>query len=281
MRCLFCKEDSSNTKSIEHIVPESLGNKTFLLPVGYVCDKCNNYFARKVEKPFLEQLEMRLLRFQECIPNKKNKIPMVDGVWNGTYPIKIKREIKDEQIDNELIIPPELIEQIIFNESSPMHVIIPAFTNQNQIECNSIVSRFIAKIALEALAEKLKNIENSLEELIDDKHFDLIRNHARQGTTPNWPCNIRRIYDFDKKWNYNDGVIGQMIHESDFLPINFDVNALNNSSYIYTELYFVIALWGMEFTINMAGPEIESYKLWLKEHNYASHRHYGKNQGIL
>ena len=53
MRCLFCKKDSDETKSIEHIVPESLGNKSFVLPLGYVCDKCNNYFALRVEKPFM------------------------------------------------------------------------------------------------------------------------------------------------------------------------------------------------------------------------------------
>ena len=73
MRCLFCKQDSSNTKSVEHIIPESLGNKTLILPRGYVCDKCNNYFAIKVEKPFMELPEIRQLRFQELIPNKKIK----------------------------------------------------------------------------------------------------------------------------------------------------------------------------------------------------------------
>ena len=45
MRCLFCKQDSSSTKSVEHIIPESIGNKTLILPLGYVCDKCNNYFV--------------------------------------------------------------------------------------------------------------------------------------------------------------------------------------------------------------------------------------------
>jgi hypothetical protein len=56
MRCIFCKNDSSNSKSVEHIIPESLGNTTRTLPKGVVCDTCNNYFARKVEKPFLEAL---------------------------------------------------------------------------------------------------------------------------------------------------------------------------------------------------------------------------------
>ncbi len=37
-RCLFCLEDSSSSVSVEHIVPESLGNTTILLPRGFVCD---------------------------------------------------------------------------------------------------------------------------------------------------------------------------------------------------------------------------------------------------
>lgn len=40
--CIFCHKDSSNSKSIEHIIPESLGNKEHILPNGYVCDICNN-----------------------------------------------------------------------------------------------------------------------------------------------------------------------------------------------------------------------------------------------
>ena len=80
MRCIFCKKDSSETKSIEHIIPESLGNKSFVLPRGYVCDKCNNYFAREIERPFLEQMNVQLLRFEESIPNKKNRIPTIKGL---------------------------------------------------------------------------------------------------------------------------------------------------------------------------------------------------------
>ena len=90
MKCLFCKQSSTDTKSVEHVVPESLGNTKFILPLGYVCDKCNNYFAREVEKPFLELPELRLLRFQEGIPNKKNKMPTIDGLLNGNYRIKLK-----------------------------------------------------------------------------------------------------------------------------------------------------------------------------------------------
>jgi hypothetical protein len=51
MRCPFFKSDSTASRSIEHIIPESLGNMTQILPPGVVCDGCNNYFSRKVEGP--------------------------------------------------------------------------------------------------------------------------------------------------------------------------------------------------------------------------------------
>ena len=36
MRCIFCKKDSSNSRSVEHIPPESLSNEEHTLPAGIV-----------------------------------------------------------------------------------------------------------------------------------------------------------------------------------------------------------------------------------------------------
>ncbi len=72
-RCIFCGNDSSCSKSVEHIVPESFGNKSAILRKGIVCDKCNNYFARKVEQPFLESEPIRKLRQELQLENKKGK----------------------------------------------------------------------------------------------------------------------------------------------------------------------------------------------------------------
>lgn len=218
MKCLFCKQSSANTKSVEHVVPESLGNTKFILPLRYVCDKCNNYFAREVEKPFLELPELRLLRFQEGIPNKKNKMPAIDGVLNGNYQIKLKRKLSHNEVINEAEIAPEAMDNL-FNTSEKATIIVPAFTNEMLPPNNAITSRFLAKMALEALADKLKDVENSLEDLINDTQLNMIRNHARLGTIKNWPCSIRRIYGYNKIWEYFDGLHGQMVHESDFLLI--------------------------------------------------------------
>lgn len=75
MRCIFCKQDSSASRSVEHIIPESLGNTDHVLPVGVVCDGCNQYFARKVERQVLESPMFRLLRLDMGIPNKRGRVP--------------------------------------------------------------------------------------------------------------------------------------------------------------------------------------------------------------
>lgn len=280
MRCLFCKNDSSTTKSIEHIIPESLGNKTLVLPLGYVCDKCNNYFARKVEKPFLEQFNMRLLRFQEAVPSKKKKIPSINGIIGSTQ-VTVHKDVVGEEVITGIDIPPELFDKIL-NEPNKMELIIPALVESHFPEQGFIISRFLAKIALEALAARLKGTEGGLNYLIDHQQLDLIRNHARLGTTKDWPCHIRRIYTTDAQWKFKDDneEISQVIHEWDFLFPNVNEGELKRNDCINDELYFIIALWGIEFAINMGGPEIEDYQEWLIKHNNISPLHFGKNQGI-
>jgi hypothetical protein len=280
MRCLFCKQNSSSAKSIEHIIPESLGNKEHVLPLGYICDKCNNYFAREVEKPFLEQLDIKLLRFQERIPSKKNKIPMITGMLNERYPVLLKRYVDNDMI--KIIVPEKLKRLIEDDEQKKISVVAPAFTNENRIESTFVVSRFLAKIALEALAVRVISVEGSLEALVDDIQFDPIRNHARLGTTKDWPCSIRRIYNMEKSWEDDDGITSQVIHEFDFLLSNCDDIEDKKVGFVYAITYFVFALLGMEFAINIAEPEIHGYQQWLYEHDNISPLYYeSKNDEFI
>jgi len=45
MKCIFC-ESNNEAKSVEHIVPESLGNKHYILEKGKICEKCNTNFSK-------------------------------------------------------------------------------------------------------------------------------------------------------------------------------------------------------------------------------------------
>jgi hypothetical protein len=75
MQCIFCKKDCAGSSSVEHIIPESLGNKEHTLPRGTVCDTCNQYFASKVEKPVLDSGVFRFLRSRMQVPSKRGRIP--------------------------------------------------------------------------------------------------------------------------------------------------------------------------------------------------------------
>ena len=83
MECIFCHKDSSPSKSIEHLIPESLGNKHHVLPTGYVCDECNHYFAIKIEKELLAQPYFVSMRFRNEILTKKGKLVKEKMVFPG------------------------------------------------------------------------------------------------------------------------------------------------------------------------------------------------------
>jgi hypothetical protein len=75
VRCIFCKCDASDSRSVEHIIPESMGNAQHVLPPGVVCHSCNQYFARKVERPILESPMFLHIRSGMEVPNKRGRIP--------------------------------------------------------------------------------------------------------------------------------------------------------------------------------------------------------------
>ena len=131
-------------------------------------------------------------------------MPAIDGLLNGNYRIKLKRKLSHNEVVNEAEITPEAMDKLS-NASEKATIIVPAFTNEMLPPNNAITSRFLAKMTLEAFADKLKDIENSLEDLVNDTEFDMIRNHARLGTI--------KIGHYDKIWEYSDGLHGQMVHD--------------------------------------------------------------------
>lgn len=72
--CLFC--GSANPLSLEHIIPESLGNDDLIL-TDDVCASCNNYFA-KVENYVLQKTDLAFWRTLLGIKTKKGNLPSVD-----------------------------------------------------------------------------------------------------------------------------------------------------------------------------------------------------------
>lgn len=259
MRCLFCKADSSTSRSVEHVIPESLGNHTLVLPAGVVCDRCNNYFAIKVERPLLESGSISLLRFHDSIPSKRGRVPPAAGVLLPGYPVMLHRH-PGREVSTSIGIPPEAIEGLLRGDHSEL--VLPLAKDPTP---DHVLSRFMAKAALETVASRLIAHPDGLAYLVDDAQFDPIRNHARRGEPPEWPVNVRRIYDARTKWLDDAGNHVQLVHESDIL--HTDKN----------EFYFMLALFGLELTVNIGGPTLQGYTTWLAEHDDASPLYSGKN----
>lgn len=267
MRCVFCGENSSNSKSVEHIIPESLGGISHILKPGVVCDKCNNYFAREVEKPFLEHSAIKALRFDEGLTSKKGIIPPIPALLNQHHEVRLWKDTRGE-FAGHVDVDPIAFHSIMSSKQST--IIFPMPHESATLTEGLILSRFIGKVAIEGFAHLLihKSTPEMLNSFVDAELFAPLKKHVRQGIIENWPCSVRRIYDAKKQWGDITGQPYQVVNEFDFLLTDDP------------EGYFVLALFGMEYAINMAGPSIEGYERWLEEHNFESPLYYGKNNSV-
>ncbi len=245
MNCIFCGQDSSNSKSVEHIVPESFGNKTAILRKGIVCDKCNNYFARKVEQPFLEPDTVRMLRQELEIENKRGKL-----IKEYTYPRVGEEYVKQIHEDLYLIYTKaDKTEEDLAAAVAEYKQYLEA-SDKILLEENAYTSRLLAKMAVEFFVYYFGSSNEVCEYVGSDEFFKAIKQYARHGSQKIWIYNARRIYARNEA--YQGDPFSAVNWEADLLP-------LENG-----EIYFIIVLFGIEYAICINSPSINGYIEWLK-----------------
>ena len=265
VRCIFCKADSTLSRSEEHIIPQSLGNSKHKLPRGWVCDSCNQYFSIKVEKPVLDTDYFRHARHRNAIISKKGRIPPLEVIYGpngeelgmylttggerGIYPITEKAQHS-------------FINHIVSKKSGSIYIPEPTKA------APQLVARLMTKIALEILAKRLVEHAGWNEELVNNRQFDEIRRYARYGIGRDWSFHERRIYPEDKKWTPPVGEAYEVMNEYDVLVTPWQ------------EYFAIICIFGVEYAVNYGGPEIDGYFRWLDEKNHASPLYFGKNAEI-
>jgi hypothetical protein len=106
MRCIFCLKTGGTFDTVEHLVPASLGGDE-VLPHGLVCDQCNNYLGRDVERSALTTPLFTFLRAALCVPNRTGRQVEHQGLGyelfgqnSGTpgavlYPPKLRRLLQE------------------------------------------------------------------------------------------------------------------------------------------------------------------------------------------
>ena len=255
MRCIFCEADTSNSKSVEHIIPESLGNLDHVLPAGIVCDQCNNYFAVKVERPLLESAYFTQLRQRQGITNKKGRLPAIRAILPS---LQTSADIwfdgsRIHFAGDSEVHTKKIEEGIVSGRATTLlyeHTAEPAD--------KVAVSRFLAKVSVEALAARLSKLEDWQDAFFLEEQITTLRRYARRGDKPSfWTFHERQLYSEDHV-HIDGSDYYQVLHEWDFLCTN------------QGEMYCVVCIFGREFAYNIGGPDCSGYVTWLAENNYAS-----------
>jgi len=91
----------------------------------------------------------------------------------------------------------------------------------------------------------------------------LLRFYVRFNEGEFWPFNPRRIYD--ENYIFDDG--HQVVHDYMILVTPDD------------EFYLILCIFGIEYTINLGGPELNGYQKWLSDNNGKSPL-YGCPEGV-
>jgi hypothetical protein len=250
MNCIFCKGDSRGSRSVEHVIPESLGNTEHILKAGIVCDQCNNYFATKVEGPLLSDPYFRYQCSQADIPSKKGRAPRVRGIHPQSRTIiEVVRNLDGSGISVGAAFEKDeehWAAAILKAETGRIYVPRPTAPDE------TLMSRFLAKVAVECLALKMVERDDGIDEVVSELALDPLRDYARRGPVkPPWLFHARTLYPPAFAFTKVGQDPYEVLHEWIFTSLGGE------------RLYFVLGLFGVEYTLNLGEREIESYLAWL------------------
>lgn len=265
MQCIFCHKDSIASKSVEHIIPESLGNKHHFLPKGYVCDECNNYFAVKIERELLDQPYFKSMRFRNEITTKKGKHVKEKMIFPGAM---MACDVEMQTTDKGRIV--SLNDELLFEaiKDGKTHTMYSLYYPEPDYPSTNM-SRFIAKCAFEYFLYNVgeENYEMCVQELLGDKSdvLKVLREYARYGKGPYWQYNRRRIFSEGACFVHKDGRgCYEILHEMKFFTKE---HKRYSTGIVEAEIYFVMAIAGIEYAMCISDPNITEYQKWIDEHN--------------
>jgi len=99
----------------------------------------------------------------------------------------------------------------------------------------------------------MKTVASRIDEIIDKEELDELRQYIRRGNSKVWPYTERRIYLANRLF-YDGSEKYEILHE--YMIFLTDAN----------EYYLIFCLDGIEYALNLGGPEIDGYENWLKQH---------------
>lgn len=166
--CIFCKSNSAQFTTREHVLPESIGGGDWtILPSGLFCNDCQNRFGSEIEQQALGDYPFSMFRVFLGIPTKKLKAPWLKDDMEGT----IKGSHDPGIIGYD---PAPWFEKAWFDGSKTVMRIL-AHPKKPHMIC-----RFLIKMGIEVVAS------DNAEDVFHEK-FDRARQYALTGEkTDTW-----------------------------------------------------------------------------------------------
>jgi len=167
--CIICDKEN-DSKSVEHIVPESLGNKNYTIEKGLICDECNHRFS-KFEMKALGNSIFAFERARLGIISKKGK----------TAKGKIGEiEVEGDKDFKKGFITVKGLNNLNFTEYDPKtnigHLIVAPYDKKSEVA----TSKLLLKMGIESLfASQNKVFKNN--------DFTDLKNYLRTITNNVWP----------------------------------------------------------------------------------------------
>lgn len=229
MRCIICDKENQS-KSIEHIVPESLGNKDYVMRKGDVCDTCNNSFA-DFEKKALANSVLVMERARFGTPSKKGK----------TAKGKITNlEIEGNKEFKKNLIYVKGLNSDKFKDFNPTTKIGKLYVPATD-KSASATSKFLLKMGIESIYKSQKEIFNKYD-------FSELKKFLKGEGNTDWPFVIDdfEIGKFNSIPRYTDKF--KLKNNNCFLTIN----ETSSETVLFKFKYGVIHM-----LINLIGKNIE------------------------
>jgi hypothetical protein len=176
MNCLFCNKNGPYN-TIEHIVPESLGNKRLLL-IEQICDSCQAYLGKEVERYVLQRSPIGAWRVFAGIETKNGKPP----TFSFRQPNRNKGHLPDSHFANDDTISLSISEEGEHEFDIEDEQVLKAVADGTKTEFRLVLTpkmlhmmgRFLGKVGLEILARDHPDFARS-------DSFDKMRRFVRFG----------------------------------------------------------------------------------------------------
>jgi len=231
-RCIWCLQESPNAtfNSVSHVPPQCFGNKEWILPVGIVCDSCNNFFGRRIEPIFLNHNPtFKVIAFLLQLKNPRTNRLIQPCLFEWKYSAPGVKA----SFDTTMNVSDRTITLSVEHTIHDVHGISNRSNKQETYSINgrviAFISRAVHKIAFEALAYTILVKRTAQNMDIFDSRFDLVRKWARFGEpyVPIRPVIRRQSIDMGKSSEF-----GSELHQRSSSALAMQLN-------IYGDLYGV------------------------------------------